>query len=197
MLAAAAVPPHVEPLDVVLCQDPYSRDVDDWKKVFADPRFCSVCCNLFGGTAYSLLPREDIQMHFSIARRENAKASKAKVHLGDTNDTDDVNYAAWRITARSEDMKVQAENNCSSCWILLNGITRLSNASPPQLKIDEDVDFEAEIIFCLGNVLMVSVYRTEEDTIGSLFGTERAPEEYIMICEFYTLPGKQFLATIS
>lgn len=103
-------------------------------------------------------------------------------------------YASWQVLASSTDMEAQAEKGCSSCWILLNGIRRLNDESPPELKLKCGLDFEAEIVFCKGNVLRVQVYRMEEVVMAdSMFGfmdargrTERA----IMFCEFYTLPGK-------
>ncbi|KAH8585427.1 hypothetical protein B0O99DRAFT_647040 [Bisporella sp. PMI_857] len=107
------------------------------------------------------------------------------------------NYASWQFTASSTDLKAQAANNCSSCWILLNRIVRLNDASPPQLKIENGLDFAAVVTFCSGNVLRADVHRIEETETDSLFGTTDGPGETltnqpIMCCEFYTLPDTIF-----
>jgi hypothetical protein len=133
-------------------------------------------------------------------------AAKAKMHQ-EGHDADEIDhvpewagkyradYTSWQLLASSTDMKARAEKGCSSCWILLNGVERLSDESPPELKIEHGQDFEAEIIFCKGNVLRVQVYPIEEaamaDSMLGFMDARGRTEPAIMLCEFYTLPGKR------
>jgi hypothetical protein len=207
MLTAAVPHPATNPgpLDVVLNQAAYPSDIDNWNSISKDPSFCPVCCNLFAGSALHIIPRPDIYMHETTGLR-NAMAAKAKMHQ-EGHDADEIDrvpewagkyradYASWQFLASSTDMKARAEKGCSSCWILLNGVERLSDESPPELKIEYGQDFEAEIIFCKGNVLRVQVYRMEEvamaDSMLGFMDAKGRSGPAIMLCEFYTLPGKR------
>ena len=206
-MSAAAVPhpaTNPEPVDAVLRQAAYPSDIGNWNSIFKDPCFCPVCCNLFAGSAFRIIPRPDIYMHETTGLK-NAIAAKAKIHQGghDADEIDRVpewagkyriDYASWQVSASSTDMKARAEEGCSSCWILLNGIRRLSDESPPELKIKYELNFEAEIVFCKGDVLRVLVYRMEEaamaDSMLGFMDAQGRTEPAIMFCEFYTLPSK-------
>lgn len=182
--------------DVVLRKEPYPWDVDHWQKITEHPSFCHICCNLFAGSAYGIFPRQDIFMSDFTVPKNTKYGTLDDGHVPQWPNGDKIEHLSWQFTATSTDLISRAEESCPSCSILLNGIMKLNDTSPPELRITKDIDFEAEVVFCKGNVLRVDVYPEEKTTTGSMLGIMGAPEKNtkpIMSCEFYTLPRRYIL----
>lgn len=183
--------------DIVVNDTPYPMNLGisltDLRKIVNHPRFCWVCCNLFARSAYALLPRSDISMHegknvIAMVQKQGNEVDNDKHELVEDFELD---YKSWQFTATSMDMQAQADDNCASCWILLNGIKKLSDASPPELRIQNGMEFEAVVIFCKGNVLKVQVDKIEKNTSSPIAGTMGL--QHSMACEFYTVQGVRSL----
>lgn len=178
-------------LDVVLCKAPYPWDVDNLLKIAEHPSFCHICCNLFAGSAYRIFPRPDISIGETTRPQDTKYTTLDDGHVPQWPGGDKIEHLPCQFTASSADLISGAERSCSSCSILLNGIMKLNDTSPPEVRFKKNLDFEATVIFCKGDVLRVIVDLDENTTTGSMLGIMGAPEKTtrpIMNCEFYTLP---------
>ena len=181
--------------DIVLTKPPFpgQSSSNSLNGIRQDLSFCSVCCNLFPGSAFSLTPRSDIAVHEHTGI-ENAEAAKAAgVCAGDGlvpawAGVSRVDFASWQFTARLQDVAEAADQGCSSCHILRQGIENICLDT----FTSEEVYWEIEVVFCLGDVLRVALYCCEGEEETDIFGNASGPGErrHVTNLEFYTLPGK-------
>jgi len=184
---------------IILQKSPYpSNFADHIKAIRQDPSFCSTCCNLFPGSAYSLAPRPDIYYHEHTGI-ENATAAAGK-RSDESSGTENaevvptwagisrLDYASWRFTARFADVVERAEEGCASCQVLQQGVEGLDFKAVQ----NGEVYLEMDIVFCLGDVLRVTIYRGEGEDDVDIFGdvSEHKDREFVANLEFYTLAGR-------
>lgn len=186
------------------------------RDIVKDPSMCGVCCNLYPGTAFSLIPRIDIVMHESSGTWNQWYALKAidttvnqktpnrsgnRHHITEDEDvpswagTSRIDLASWQFTASLPDIANAAHEGCPSCQLLKYGIQGLVRGKVPF----DDVDLSLVIVFCKGNVLNATVVRLEpseesDESIPPVYGFEDSSARNILqwldTFEFYTLPSK-------
>lgn len=165
------------------------------KEIRKDPLRCHICCNLFPGSACSLFPRKDIFVS-EYSGIINARASAAlnqerEERVPQWAGTSRLDWSAWQFSARLIDVAQEAQKGCTSCFILRAGIEGLADDAVSF----EDADLEMDIVFCRGNVMRLWVNRMsqasedDDNLFGALITEASKPEEQLIACEFYTLPG--------
>lgn len=185
--------------DVTLKRHAYPIDDSDacGTSIREDHAFCPVCCNLSPGSASSLLPREDIQMHANsgvenalVAREKGPSDGKHVVPAWAGISRCD--YASWQISAALEDVIDASGSGCPSCSLLFAGLVYSADGS---FAFDDPL-IKLNIMFCVGDVLRVWLYRDhfdDEEEIGIFgdlnLGAEVREHEDLLSVEFYTLEG--------
>lgn len=173
-----------------------------------DSIFCYVCCNLDAGSAYSLIPRNDI--FFASTYSNEVKHRELGYEIPRWAGVERLDLATWQFTARAVDVKGAAEKGCKGCELLSKGVEVMGCDENGGTNISwfEDEKVDLQVLFCHDRVMRVYVvekglFDEEEedyddgDVIG-LFSENKSTYlgRTLETFEFYTLPGKPFLLIV-